>query len=507
LKALKESIYLSIITLLASIVSFCNQILIAKYFGTSADIELFIAVSSLPTFVAGIVSSGFNFNGLPVFVRERQKKDGELEYFTLSTLKIAFFYLFVIFLLLWVFLYYLGNHFYGSLFLKSEVLVVKLITLSTITSLITALQSIGNCYLNARLKFLIPVFLNLLLFVVCIIFTYLFFRQLGILAVATGMFTGSLLCFLITLFVVFKNRPFLKKRIHSNEGVWSLLYSMPVSGVAMLCFSIYQSVDSFWALKIGEANLAYLSYCQRIIIAFGGLIAAGPFTVFVPILTKNFEMGNKSAFFLNIIAILKILLLMLLVATALFSFYSEDLVRFFFERGRFNSNDTQHLASLLSIYLIGMVLMLISSILFRILFITKQFKQASYISFLAALSYFLLSGVLSSYFSVKGIGYAYIISWTVTTFCSLFLIFKHHQDYLLNKSLFKELLGAVIFTCILVFIISKADELYFQLLPLNNFYIRIGYIISMSSLSFFLYFFGLYKLGVGEVKIMLKGIF
>jgi putative peptidoglycan lipid II flippase len=506
LKLLKDSVFLSILTLIVSIVSFFNQILIAQYFGTSSDLELYIAVTSLPTLFAGIISSGFNFIGFPAFVRIGVESSVLLENFAIYIIRYFLIVLIIVLIILGYFITEFGDYMYGLVYSDNSRLTSYLLLLSLITSCSSVVVSITNCYFNARSKFHIPVLLNILPFLTSILITFNYYDFLGILSVALGMFIGITCSMIISLLIIFKNRTVMVISQFNKKDVVPLLYSIPIAGVSMLCFSIYQSVDSYWGLKLGQTSLAYLSYCQRLIIAFGGLIAVGPFTVFVPLLTKNYESKSMHEFYQNIIAIIKTLALVLFISAVLFSVYAYDAVTFFFERGKFNHNDSLNLSSLIPIYLIGMVFMLIASILFRILFITHKLKSAAIISLSSALSYFIFCGFLSNFYQVYGIGYAYIFSWIIAAIASLYIIFIDNPMFLFNKKLFTQVFVGIVCALSIYILLTKMNSIYLELFPHSSINFRFGYIFFTSSISFFMYFYILHRIKVSEIQKMKQAV-
>ena len=84
---LKKSIISSFITLIVSLLSFINQVVIAKFFGASGEIEMYIAITSIPTLISGLISSGFNYAALPAFVTQYNKDKNSLLPFLFSVLR------------------------------------------------------------------------------------------------------------------------------------------------------------------------------------------------------------------------------------------------------------------------------------------------------------------------------------------------------------------------------------------------------------------------------------
>ena len=354
---LKKSLISSFITLIVSLLSFINQVVIAKFFGASGEIEMYIAITSIPTLISGLISSGFNYAALPAFVTQYNKDKNSLLPFLFSVLRLTFIITFILYILLFLFINYFDDSLYYSLSVKQYQSYNLVLLFSWLSSFASIIISISNCYYNAKGQFRLPLLLSLIPIILSILLTFIFHHTLGVASIALGMFIGNatvlLLILMISDYSSFDNR---YKR-YKQEAV-SVLKAVPIAAISMLCFSIYQTVDSIWGPLLGKSNLAYLSYAQRITIALGGLIIAGPFTILVPKLTESYDAKRMTDFYSYIISILKTVIIYSIIILVLVSIFSEDIIKLLFERGKFNGGDTKILASILPFYLIGMGFML-----------------------------------------------------------------------------------------------------------------------------------------------------
>jgi O-antigen/teichoic acid export membrane protein len=151
--------------------------------------------------------------------------------------------------------------------------------------------------------------------------------------------------------------------------------------------------------------------------------------------------------------------------------------------------------------------MLIASILFRVLFITHKLKIAAIISLSSALSYFILSGVLSNFYNVYGIGYAYILSWIIATIASLYIIFRNNLMFLFNKKLFIQILVGIICALSIYIVLTEINSRYLEFFSNSAVHIRLGFILLTSVISFFLYFYILHMVKVNEIQKMKVALF
>jgi putative peptidoglycan lipid II flippase len=432
----KSSIVVSILSLLISVVSFVNQIVIASFFGAGNEMDIYLLASSIPLMFAGILTSALSYSLIPHFIKkELQYKQSFKEYIGAFLLKNAK-YIILLGITFAVFFYIVIPVIYPTLS-NEDVKIVRIINvISWMIFVITIFFSFLACSLNAKKKFIIPLLLNIFPFVFSIIFTFLLYDFLGIISISLGVLSGSLVTlgigfiYMKSEIIFFENAP--QYNFEINQYLKYLKY--PV--FAMLTFSVYQSIDSFWAPRLGESALSYLGYSQRILVTLGTLVIIGPSTVLIPRLTIAIEEGRTDDYYRDASMILKMILALSSTIVVVGIILSKPIVEIMFERGEFNTVATNGVSEVLSYMLVGLIFMLCVVVLFRILFIKKLGFKIALIGVFSALSYFVLSGFLSSLFDLTGIALAYIFTWAMVLIVTIKLLFKESKDYFYNSHLF-----------------------------------------------------------------------
>ena len=67
----QKSINLALISLLTSFISFFNQVLVAKYFGTSYQMDMYIIISNVPIFISALLSASINYSTTPFLLKKK----------------------------------------------------------------------------------------------------------------------------------------------------------------------------------------------------------------------------------------------------------------------------------------------------------------------------------------------------------------------------------------------------------------------------------------------------
>jgi putative peptidoglycan lipid II flippase len=470
--------------------------------------DIYIIASSIPTLFGGLLSAALSYSLTPHFIKmEYRLKEEYIEYVG-QFYKWAFIIIFFISIVSFCLTYISLPFIYKTLDFYQIKLTQKILFFSWITFIFGTLFSINTSYFNSRKQYYLPLFLNLFPFLVCILITINLNPIFKILSVAIGMLIGTLVALFLSFYRIrhiFSS--FLKSNIKFRSFFLDYVIELRYALVAMLCFTVYQTIDSFWASKLGSSNLSYLGYCQRILIAFGSLIIIGPSTVIIPRLTIAIQEKRIIDYLNDISLITKIVWGLSTVVALICSVLAKPIIKIMFERGAFTRIDTIGVSSILPLMFIGMTFMLCVVILFRALFVTNMIKQIAYLGIISSISYFFLSGLLSTFFDLIGIAYAYMITWVLTFYLSIYVVFSNRLSILFNKKNVVFFIKQII-TLLCIYLISYflrnilIDD--FQDISLFTLILYTGF-ISIFSLASYIYLI-YYILKIDEIRYLIFGI-
>jgi putative peptidoglycan lipid II flippase len=401
--------------------------LLAAFFGTGSEMDYYLKLASFPTMLAGIFGSALSYSLIPYLII---KKDS-LSNYDYN----VFFNDFMIFLtkiltvisLFGIFFTILYTDFMSFSVPNSQFLIILLWSIF----FLSILMSVLNCYYNAKLSFLFPILMVGLQYVFSIISVYFLATYIGILSILIGLFFGNIIAVVI-LFLKKKHFSKSKLVVQNINEIKLFFKGIKYTAVAMLTFSIFQFIDSFWTNNLAESSMSYLGYSQRLLIAFGSIIIVGPSTVLIPRLTIALKENRYNDYYNDSVLIIKIVFTLTSFVSVLVYLFSKEIISVLFQRGEFVLNSTVGVSEVLSIMIIGMNFMLSVVIIFRILFIQQINKKIAVIGFITTSLYFILSGIFIGFFDVLGIAYAYVITWFIVFVYSIKLLFKENH-FLLNK--------------------------------------------------------------------------
>ncbi|MCF6212572.1 MAG: hypothetical protein L3J45_00950 [Flavobacteriaceae bacterium] len=485
----KSSILVSALSLLISIISFGNQVVIANFFGAGNDMDIYLLASSIPIMIGGLISSALSYSLIPHIIAKEISLGSNFKSYFSQFFKVNVVLLFLSTLLLGLVFYFLMPLIYTSLS-KEGIIKARLIgIISWINFFVSTSFSILICLLNAKKRFLIPLLLSMLPFVMSLLFTIVFYKYFGIVVIAIGLTFGTTMALSIGIYKTKKDidLKFYYHKVYNSEIVKFIKYlRFPI--LAMLSFSIYQSIDAFWATKLGTSALSYLGYSQRILIAMGSLVIVGPSIVLIPRLTEAIQEKRELDYYKDTSLVIKLVLALTSVFAVVVGVLSKPIVKILLERGSFNNIATDGVSHILPFMLTGMVFMLSVVVSFRALFVREMGFSVAIIGIYTVMLYFGLSGVLSSLFNIEGIGTAYIITWVIIFFITLKKLFLKQKNIFFNSELFSFFWKQIISLVVVFLTTYYLSYIFNDSLKSDQFYKVVLSTFTIAFLSFSSYF-------------------
>lgn len=430
---LGSSLIVSILSLSVSLISFINQLIIAKLFGATVLMDSYLIAVSVPMLVSGAINGVMSYSFVPFLIKHKENAE---RYDSITML--TFIILNCISLIIAVvgiasaplFISNIGK----AMPQEVQASAMLMFRISWVTNGFAIAAGHLAAMHNASKRFYLPVMVSILPFLFMILFGLTFGNNWGPVAITWGMLFGYVLMVLVLTKTSLLNYRLSKKLLLFWKDAVNYFTQVPLVLLGMLCFTVYQSIDAYWAPKIGDGNLAYLGYCQRILIAVGGIIIAGPFVVMVPRLSEAFNAGRLNDFMQDTGRAVRMVIAFAALFAITVSIIALPLVELLFQRGSFDAHATQGVAALMPLMMTGMVAMLSVAMLFRAFYARRDVFSPSVLGVVATITYFALSGLFSRYWGAKGIAAAYAMSWWILLIAATYLLSRKHREPLISKN-------------------------------------------------------------------------
>ena len=416
----EAAIIITIITFLSKIFGYAREVLVAKYFGTSAQTDAFIVALLIPSMILGLFSGGIRI----VVIREYAEKKSINIYDAKIFVNQIFFIFSIVLAVVSLFLVLFSEFFirivaFGftgeRLMLASNFMkfLAPFGFMMVLSGLFTGLFQIEK-------QFLYPAFISLISNTLIPLSLILLSPFMGIGSWAVGQNLYGLLHFFPMFFVLkYRWKFFDIFELHKirwneiSEFVRLMLPIIVVSGIGI----IYQVIDKMIASFLPAGSISALNFAQRVFLIPYGLLATSILVSVYPSFStyavKKDNVNYSSLFEKSLFSIAYIMI----PFSALFVVFSHTIVQLLFERGAFNVSATNLTAGCVAMYSIGLFALSFNSVFHNVFFSFKDTKTPMYITLVTAGINIVLDILLARLWGASGIA----LATTIVTFTALLL--------------------------------------------------------------------------------------
>ncbi|MGC9125401.1 MAG: murein biosynthesis integral membrane protein MurJ [Caldisericaceae bacterium] len=463
----EATIIISVIALLSKVVGYARDVLSAKYFGTSYQVDAFVVASLIPTMVLGLFSGGMQAIAIRMYAEKKEQGFDKARVFINQI-----FFVFSVVLLVITALLVIFSRFSVKLvafgFTGDRLALASSFTkYLAIFGYLNIMVGFFTGVFQVEKQFFYPALIGLLANVSVPFSIWLFSPSIGIYSKVVGQDAFGLLYFMpLYLFLAIRWGFF--KRFDVRKINWAdigeftrlMLPAIVISGMSV----IYQITDKTVASFLPAGAIAGLDFAQTVYMIPYGLLAASVAVSVYPSLSsyavqENNEgyvgLLNKSIFSLSYI---------MAPISAVFTVYSTVIVKILFQRGAFDANSTAITSACVSMYSLGLFGISLADIYRRVFFSFKDIRTPMNISIISAALNLIFDIVLAKYMGASGIA----LATTIVTFASLFF----YIIYFRRKRYVKGFRGRIIYIEIIKIAIASiavgfAALLLKRFIPLN----------------------------------------
>ena len=407
---IKASLRLTIVSAVISLLSFGCQIFMAHTFGARHQFDVYLFAISIPFLIMGASAGAVSLAFVPRLMATRSDRDlyrssvtALLGFAIVAAIVIA---LGGMQLTVWS-TATMRNVFNGS----DRYTVVSIARVAWFSAGLSLMVSALTAVHNTEKSFVLPAITTSSAYLGMIGAMALFSASRGSIVLAWGMLAGAAASVLVLLPRAIPSiaiSGFAKSQVPALfDGAGRVILVV----IANCAFSGLAPVEAFLAPKFGPGALSYLGYSQRLIIAMGALVVAGPNVLLVPAIAEAcVEKNLQRVKTLSIKAIGAVCVAGTLAAL-IFAVMRLPLIRLVLQHGAFDSRTTLGVASTLPWLLVGSIAMLGAQIAFRALYGQNFHVFPAIAGILVPALYFGLGSLLSNKIGFQGICIAYAASW------------------------------------------------------------------------------------------------
>jgi putative peptidoglycan lipid II flippase len=449
---------ITIITLVSKSIGFVKQALIAGYFGSSKETDIFFLASGLVANLLFAIDTALITVILPLYREKIEKYDKNVISKFISRI-ILFFVpvsiaIIAIFILLAPFIANIVASTYDTDFLVILTKYLRMISVSLVFALIA---TIFSAMLNAQREYILPRIASTMISVVPIFLIVTLNEKIGIMALVLSVPSAYLMQSLLMVAFMKMKSPFILSWEKPNGEIKKILYLIMPVLLGNSTLQINQLVDRIIATSLDEGAVSALAYSGTLQDFVSVALTASIVTVIFTELSSTaakLDLAQHRHYLTRGISMLCIIIVPVSVITIM---YSKDIVSLVYQRGVFNESAVLQTAFVLSFYAIGFLFYGIREIAAKSFYSFGNTKIPTINGIIAVITNVILSIVLSRYFGVGGIALASSIAALQSMTVLLLLLRKKLQGTGL-KALLPTILKLILSTLIMVAFLLYVDQ-------------------------------------------------
>jgi len=355
----KAAILVMALFVVSRVLGLVRQMVVGALFGTSGDLDAYLAANRISDTVFMIVAGGALGSAfIPTFADHLAKKDhAEAWRLASAIVNLALIVLTSAVALMAVFAPVLVRTVIAPGFDPSQqALTVSLLRLMLISSVIFGVSGIVMAALNAHQHFLLPALAPSVYNLSIIGGALLLGPRLGVLGMAVGVVVGAALHLLVQVPGLLRyGARYVPTLGLDNPGVREVgrLMAPRVLGTAITQLNFV--VNNSLASGLGEGAVSAITYAWLLMLLPQGVFAQAVGTAAFPTFAAQVARGERAEMRSTLAATLRTVFSLCLPATVGLLVLGRPLVGLLFERGAFEASSTEAVAWALSFYALGLV--------------------------------------------------------------------------------------------------------------------------------------------------------
>lgn len=458
-KVAKATVGLMIATILAKILGFGRELVLASSYGASMYSDAYLTAVNIPWVMFSTIGTALGTIFIPIYFDvDNSLGEKRALKFTNNAFNIVILVCILLAIICFIFAKPLVKVF--AIGFKDETLkiTIQFTKVLVIGIVFNGLSYIMTSYLQVKNNFTIPGLISIPKNIIIII-SIILSLKFGAYIMIWGTLIGTICEFLIQLPFAFKNgykyEPYISIRDeYLKKSIWLL-------GPVLIGVGVNQvntMIDRTLASTLAEGSISALNYANKLNQFVMALFITSVSSVIYPMLSKLSNEDSKERFIKTVTKSVNSIVLLVLPISVGAIVLSTPIVRLLFQRGEFDIRATNMTAVALIMYSIGMVAFGLRDILGKVFYSLKDTKTPMINGVIAVIMNIILNFVLVKYMHLAGLALATSIS-AIICILLLFKELKNKIGYFGQDKIVKTTLKSMISSIIMgivVYILYKS---------------------------------------------------
>lgn len=413
LNMFKSSIGISIFSILGTFLGFITQIIMAAYFGTSAEMDAYWVSVTIPMITLAIFIGSLNYTFIPMITENISKGKLEGAWVTINNfINLIFIVLLMTSAILIIFYEDILKYIAPGFSIESKALAFRLFKIQMPSIIITGISSLTSSIYYSHKKFIIPSVASLANSFIMFLTVYVYSSKIGIESAAYGLLLGSIISFLIIIPIVLKHYKF--KITFKDEETYKIVKIITPLLFGAIFYRSSGLIQQYFASKTGIGSVSYLGYSGKLITTSSNLIVSGISIVMLSYVSEM-KANNDSLRIQNTFdTTFRFLTFIAFPVIIIFIISGKDILNILFQRGKFDSISTNSTWKCLVLYSGVLYGGIIGAVVNPIFYAFKDTMIVVKIGIAGTILQIIISNILVKYLSYTGLPLAYSVSNIIT---------------------------------------------------------------------------------------------
>jgi putative peptidoglycan lipid II flippase len=413
---------LSVISAVIVLLSFACQLVTAQTFGAGRPFDLYLFAISIPLLVTGAAAGSLSQAFVPRLMSARRDRrlyqDSVAGLVAIAVVAAAILAFGGLSVTEW------STSAVANVFSASDrSAVVSIARVAWLSAGLALLASALTAVHHAEKSFLLPAISGTYLYAGMIAAMVGFRSPRSPIILAWGLLAGSVLSVVVLMPRVLRCITFYSLAKPQFHALFLDVGRVVLVIVANCAFSGLALVEALLAPKFGPGALSYLGYSQRLIIAMGAVVVAGPSVLLVPAVAEACAAGDMERIHALALKTIAAVTLIATLMSLIFGILRLPVIGLLLQRGAFDAATTRGVADTLPWMLVGSIAMFGAQIAFRVLYGQNMHAFPATVGVIVPGLYLIVGLLLSHSLGFQGICIAYAVSWWVAFLALLVRIF------------------------------------------------------------------------------------
>lgn len=405
-----------------------KEVLVARQFGTSDQVDAFLLAFMLPSFAITVVGGSLNTALMPAYVAVREERGAEAAQALLSTIMALSIALLAGAGLVLATVVPFLLPLLAPQFTPSKLMLTRELSYLLLPSLVLAgTTTTWTAALNARGRFAVPSAAGLAVPLASIVVLLALGHSFGIRALAVGMVLGYLVEAVCVGMALRREGISIRPRWGSGltPAVRQVVQQYVPMVAGMLVLGTNPVIDQVMAARLGPGSVASLGYGTKVEAFAMGIGALSLGSAILPHFSRLAASKDWGALQQTIRTYSGLVMAVTVPLTVAAVALSGPIVRLLFQRGAFTEADTLLVASIQALSLAAIPFRLTGVLFIRFIMATSSTRVLMWISILNAAINVTANYVLSEWIGVAGI--ALSTSLVYTTACLVAVVYTRRR--------------------------------------------------------------------------------